>query len=70
MNVCVQDAFNLGWKLGLVLAGEAGEPLLDTYEQERRPIAQQVIEGTNALHSTVTSRCGASSPTHRRCSRP
>ncbi len=53
MNVCVQDAFNLGWKLALVSAGEADESLLDTYEPERRPIAQQVIEGTNALHSIV-----------------
>jgi 2-polyprenyl-6-methoxyphenol hydroxylase-like FAD-dependent oxidoreductase len=53
MNVCVQDAFNLGWKLALVCAGEADESLLDTYEQERRPIAQQVIEGTNALHSII-----------------
>jgi len=53
MNACIQDAFNLGWKLALVSAGEAGESLLDTYEQERRPIAQQVIEGTHALHSII-----------------
>ncbi|MGH3916586.1 MAG: FAD-dependent monooxygenase, partial [Pseudonocardiaceae bacterium] len=53
MNACIQDAFNLGWKLALVCAGAAEESLLDTYEQERRPIAQQVIEGTNALHSII-----------------
>ncbi|MGH3692539.1 MAG: FAD-dependent monooxygenase [Pseudonocardiaceae bacterium] len=53
MNVCIQDAFNLGWKLALVCAGQAGESLLDTYEPERRPIAQQVIEGTNALHAII-----------------
>lgn len=53
MNACVQDAFNLGWKLALVSAGAADESLLDTYERERRPIAQQVIEGTDALHSII-----------------
>ncbi|MGH3933319.1 MAG: FAD-dependent monooxygenase, partial [Pseudonocardiaceae bacterium] len=53
MNACIQDAFNLGWKLALVCAGAADESLLDTYERERRPIAQQVIEGTNALHSII-----------------
>lgn len=53
MNACIQDAFNLGWKLALVLAGEVNESLLGTYERERRPIAQQVIDGTNALHSII-----------------
>ncbi|MBA6433889.1 MULTISPECIES: FAD-dependent monooxygenase [Streptomyces] len=38
-NGGIQDAHNLAWKLAAVLAGHAGERLLDTYETERRPIA-------------------------------
>ena len=43
-NTSVQDAFNLAWKLALVLRGRAGEGLLDSYEQERQPIGEQVVE--------------------------
>lgn len=43
-NTAVGDAVNIGWKLAAVLAGWGGEQLLDTYETERRPIAQQTIE--------------------------
>jgi 2-polyprenyl-6-methoxyphenol hydroxylase-like FAD-dependent oxidoreductase len=50
MNCCLQDAWNLGWKLALVLRGEARESLLDTYEAERKPIAEQVIWAASALH--------------------
>jgi 2-polyprenyl-6-methoxyphenol hydroxylase-like FAD-dependent oxidoreductase len=39
MNTGIQDAFDLGWKLGAVLKGWGGEGLLDSYEWERRPIA-------------------------------
>ena len=50
MNCCMQDAFNLGWKLGLVLNGYAKPGLLDTYEAERRPVAEQVIWAASSLH--------------------
>ena len=50
MNCCLQDAWNLGWKLAMVLAGQAHESLLDTYETERKPIAEQVIWAASALH--------------------
>ena len=40
----VRDAVNLAWKLAAVVRGEAGEALLDTYETERRPHAEAVIE--------------------------
>jgi 2-polyprenyl-6-methoxyphenol hydroxylase-like FAD-dependent oxidoreductase len=50
MNCCMQDAFNLGWKLALVLKGHAKPELLDTYETERRPIAEQVIWAASSLH--------------------
>ena len=38
MNAGIQDAVNLGWKLGLVIQGKAGDELLDTYDRERRPV--------------------------------
>jgi 2-polyprenyl-6-methoxyphenol hydroxylase-like FAD-dependent oxidoreductase len=50
MNCCMQDAFNLGWKLALVLKGNARPELLDTYETERRPVAEQVIWAASSLH--------------------
>lgn len=40
MNTGIQDAHNLAWKLAAVLRGQAGERLLDSYEEERRPVAQ------------------------------
>lgn len=42
LNTSVQDAYNLAWKLAAVLAG-AEETLLDTYEEERRPIAESML---------------------------
>ena len=43
MNVGIQDAHNLGWKLALVVKGEAAPALLESYEAERRPVAQAVV---------------------------
>jgi len=50
MNCCMQDAFNLGWKLALVLRGDADDTLLNSFEAERRPIAEQVIWAASSLH--------------------
>ena len=47
MNSGIQDAYNLGWKLGLVLAGHATSGLLDTYEEERLPIASWLLDITS-----------------------
>ncbi|KAL2193368.1 FAD binding domain-containing protein [Corynascus similis CBS 632.67] len=46
LNTSVQDAYNLGWKLRLVLQGRISDPeaLLQTYESERRPVAQDLID--------------------------
>src|SRR5699024_1526711 len=44
MNVSMQDGFNLGWKLGSVLIGQATSSLLATYSAERQPVAQQLID--------------------------
>jgi 3-(3-hydroxy-phenyl)propionate hydroxylase len=43
-NSGIRDAVNLGWKLALVLRGAAGDPLLDTYDIERRDHARAMIE--------------------------
>lgn len=44
MNTAIGDAHDLGWKLGWVLNGWAGEELLDTYDGERRPVAAHNLE--------------------------
>src|SRR5690606_39376156 len=49
-NTGVQDAANLAWKLAMVLKGEAGEGLLDTYEAERLPVAQITVEQAYARY--------------------
>jgi len=46
LNMAVQDAYNLCWKLSSVLRGNASESLLDSYESERRPLAQELIAST------------------------
>ncbi|GAA3430613.1 FAD-dependent monooxygenase [Kutzneria kofuensis] len=53
MNTGIGDAENLAWKLAMVLHGRATERLIDTYETERRPIAEEVLSGTTALTSFV-----------------
>ncbi|MEU7422681.1 FAD-dependent monooxygenase [Streptomyces sp. NPDC040750] len=50
LNTSVQDAYNLGWKLGAVLRGRAPEALLDTYEEERRPNAAAMLGLTTGVH--------------------
>jgi FAD binding domain/Phenol hydroxylase, C-terminal dimerisation domain len=44
MNVSMQDTFNLGWKLAAVLHGRSPAALLDTYSEERKRIAQDLID--------------------------
>ncbi|GAA1897517.1 rifampin monooxygenase [Actinomadura bangladeshensis] len=48
LNLGVQDAFNLGWKLAAAARGRAPETLLDTYGTERRPVAADVLDNTRA----------------------
>ena len=50
MNTAVQDAYNLGWKLGQVLRHGAPPALLDTYEDERLPVAAQLLEFVVQMH--------------------
>jgi hypothetical protein len=51
-NTGVQDAHNLAWKLAFVLQGKAGPGLLDTYDEERRPIGELTVEQAYARYVT------------------
>ncbi|MGW0995242.1 FAD-dependent oxidoreductase [Streptomyces sp. NPDC002520] len=46
-NTSVQDSYNLAWKLAMVIRGEAGPELLDTYTAERAPVGRQIVERAN-----------------------
>ena len=46
-NTSIQDAYNLAWKLALVLKGQAAPSLLDTYTPERAPIGKQIVNRAN-----------------------
>jgi 2,4-dichlorophenol 6-monooxygenase len=46
-NTSIQDAYNLAWKLAMVIRGEAGPALLDSYTAERAPIGRQIVERAN-----------------------
>jgi 3-(3-hydroxy-phenyl)propionate hydroxylase len=48
LNIGVQDAVNLGWKLAQVVNGTSAESLLDTYQAERHPIGARVLKSTMA----------------------
>ncbi|MFJ5990549.1 rifampin monooxygenase [Lentzea sp. NPDC092896] len=48
LNLGVQDVFNLGWKLAGAVHGWAPSGLLDTYEAERHPVAEEVLNNTRA----------------------
>jgi 2-polyprenyl-6-methoxyphenol hydroxylase-like FAD-dependent oxidoreductase len=50
MNTSVQDAYNLGWKLGHVLRHGASPTLLDTYEEERLPVSANLLEFVVQMH--------------------
>ena len=49
LNIGVQDAVNLGWKLAQVIRGTSEESLLDTYHAERHPVGARAIRTTMAL---------------------
>jgi rifampicin monooxygenase len=49
LNLGIQDAFNLGWKLAAEVGGWAPEGLLDSYHSERHPVAAEVLDTTRAL---------------------
>src|SRR5689334_13928835 len=78
LNVGVQDAVNLGWKLAQVVHGTSQETLLDTYHAERHPVAAGVLQNTmaqtaltrseariDALRETVSELLGMDEPRRR-----
>ncbi|MFC6082944.1 rifampin monooxygenase [Sphaerisporangium aureirubrum] len=58
LNLGVQDAFNLGWKLAARIRGWAPETLLDTYQAERRPVAENVLDNTRAQRELTSGEPG------------
>jgi len=78
LNIGVQDAVNLGWKLAQVVKGTSSDGLLDTYQAERHPVAARVLrdtmaqvaltrrdDRTNALREIVTELLGMEEPRRR-----
>jgi 2-polyprenyl-6-methoxyphenol hydroxylase-like FAD-dependent oxidoreductase len=59
LNLGIQDAFNLGWKLAAEVAGWAPEGLLDSYEAERHPVAADVLDNTRAQAELMSTEPGA-----------
>jgi rifampicin monooxygenase len=58
LNLGVQDAFNLGWKLAAEIAGWAPEGLLDSYHTERHPVAADVLDNTRAMMELLSTEPG------------
>jgi 2-polyprenyl-6-methoxyphenol hydroxylase-like FAD-dependent oxidoreductase len=78
LNIGVQDAVNLGWKLAQVVDKTSPESLLDTYHAERHPVGARVLHNTmaqvalstpddrhRALHDTVSELLGMDEPRRR-----
>ncbi|HEX6817535.1 MAG TPA: FAD-dependent monooxygenase, partial [Ktedonobacterales bacterium] len=58
LNIGVQDAVNLGWKLAQVVKGTSPDTLLDTYHAERHPVAARVLRNTMAQTALLRSDAG------------
>ena len=58
LNLGIQDAFNLGWKLAAEVAGWAPEGLLDSYHAERHPVAAAVLDHTRAQMELLSTEPG------------
>ncbi|MET7687535.1 rifampin monooxygenase [Streptomyces sp. NPDC005483] len=58
LNLGLQDAFNLGWKLAAEVAGWAPEDLLDSYHAERHPVAADVLNNTRAQMELLSTEPG------------
>ena len=53
MNTGIQDAFNLGWKLAGVVKGALRPAILESYHDERHPVAESLIKGTNFAYTGI-----------------
>jgi 2-polyprenyl-6-methoxyphenol hydroxylase-like FAD-dependent oxidoreductase len=58
LNLGIQDAFNLGWKLAAEVNGWAPEGLLDSYHTERRPVAEDVLDTARAQSELISPEPG------------
>ena len=58
LNLGIQDAFNLGWRLAAEVAGWAPEGLLDSYHSERHPVAADVLDNTRAQMELMSTEPG------------
>ncbi|MFD8543011.1 rifampin monooxygenase [Streptomyces sp. NPDC059649] len=58
LNLGIQDAFNLGWKLAAEVNGWAPEGLLDSYQEERHPVAADVLDHTRAQMQLMSTESG------------
>ncbi|MFF8014101.1 rifampin monooxygenase [Streptomyces sp. NPDC007929] len=58
LNLGIQDAFNLGWKLAAELRGWAPDDLLDSYHDERHPVAAAVLDNTRAQMQLLSPEPG------------
>jgi 2-polyprenyl-6-methoxyphenol hydroxylase-like FAD-dependent oxidoreductase len=58
LNLGIQDAFNLGWKLAAEVGGWAPEGLLDSYHTERHPVAADVLDNTRAQSELMSTEPG------------
>jgi 2-polyprenyl-6-methoxyphenol hydroxylase-like FAD-dependent oxidoreductase len=58
LNLGIQDAFNLGWKLAAEIGGWAPAGLLDSYHAERHPVAADVLENTRAQIQLMSTEPG------------
>lgn len=56
MNTGIQDAWNLAWKMALVLTKRAQPEILDSYHEERYPVGQKLLNFTDRLFSIIISR--------------
>ena len=61
LNLGIQDAFNLGWKLAAEVNGWAPEGLLDSYQTERRPVAADVLDNARAQRELMSLEPGPQS---------
>ena len=58
-NTSIQDAYNLAWKLALVVRGRADDGLLDTYDAERQPVGRRIVDRANQSVSEMPVWLGA-----------
>jgi 2-polyprenyl-6-methoxyphenol hydroxylase-like FAD-dependent oxidoreductase len=56
MNTGIQDAYNLAWKMALVLRGVSDARLLESYDAERRPVGAEVVARTRAASESIGQR--------------